>query len=207
MIRLVAATALAVMSLAACEGSDRPAASAPAPAADQAAGSASPSAPTVGDDVLTAEGLGQARIGMTLAELTAVWGADANPGAVGGADPQTCDEFHPAKAPQGVNVMIQNGVLTRITLMRNAATRTDRGIAVGDEAAAVTRAYGDALVAQPHKYEAAPAEDLFAWTRGGSSQYVDDASARGVRYEVGSDGKVKMIHAGGPSIRLVEGCA
>ena len=29
----------------------------------------------------------------------------------------------------------------------------------------------------------------------------------GVRYEVGSDGKVKMIHAGDPSIQLVEGRA
>ncbi|MBD3837521.1 hypothetical protein [Brevundimonas sp.] len=204
MIRFTAASALALLTLAACDRS-QPAAPAPSPEATTEA--PAPAAQPVADNVLTAEGLGQARIGMTLGELTAAWGADANPGLVGGADPQACGEFHPAKAPQGVNVMIQNGVLTRITLMRDAAVKTDRGIAVGDQAAAVKQAYGDALVAQPHKYEAAPAEDLFAWTKGGSSQYVTDATARGVRYEVGSDGKVKMIHAGDPSIQLVEGCA
>lgn len=205
MIRFVAVSALALLTLSACDRSQPPAA--PASSSDPGAEATSPATPPVADNVLTADGLGPARIGMSLADLTAAWGADANPGAVGGADPQACDQFHPARAPEGVGVMVQNGVLTRITLMRDAAIKTDRGIGLGDQATAVKQAYGDALIAQPHKYEAAPAEDLFAWTGGGSSQYVTDPSARGLRYEVGSDGKVKMIHAGDPSIQLVEGCA
>ena len=205
MIRFAAASALALLTLSACDSPEEPAAPATPPRMADAA--PAPTAPPVADNVLTAQGLGPARIGMTVADLTAVWGADANPGAVGGADPETCDQYHPANAPAGVTVMTQNGVLTRITLMRDAAIRTDRGFGLGDTALAVKEAYGGAIVAQPHKYEAAPAEDLFAWSSGGSTAYVTDPAARGVRYEVGSDGKVKMIHAGDPSIQLVEGCA
>ena len=62
-------------------------------------------------------------------------------------------------------------------------------------------------IAQPAKYDPAPAEDLFVWANGGSTAYVTDPNARGVRYEIGADGKVKAVHAGGPSIQLVEGCS
>ena len=202
MIRFAAASALALLTLSACDR--REAAAPPPPPVVEAP--ATP-APPVATNVLTAEGIGPVRIGMTAAELTAAWGADSNPGAVGGPDPEACDEYHPANAPAGVNVMVRDGVLTRITLMRDAAIRTDRGFGLGDAAMAVKEAYGGAVFAQPHKYEAAPAEDLFAWARGGSTAYVTDPAARGVRYEVGSDGRVRMIHAGDPSIQLVEGCA
>jgi len=206
MIRFAAASALVLMSLAACQAQDEPQAQPPT-VAESAPPAPAPASQPVSADVLTAEGLGPARIGMSRAELVAAWGEDSNPGAVGGADPAACDEFHPAKAPPGVNVMLQDGVLARITLMRDAAIRTDRGFGLGDTGLAVRQAYGGAIVAQPHKYQAAPAEDLFAWSRGGSTDYVTDPAARGVRYEVGSDGKVAMIHAGGPAIQLVEGCA
>ena len=156
---------------------------------------------------LGAEGLGPVRIGMTRAELVEAWGEDSQPGAVGGADPETCDEFHPAHAPAGVMVMIQNGVLTRISLIRDAAVKTDRGFGLGDSGMAVKQAYGGAIFSQPAKYEPAPAEDLFAWSRGGSTAYVTDPAARGVRYAVGVDGRVKAVHAGDPSIQLVEGCS
>jgi hypothetical protein len=36
---------------------------------------------------------------------------------------------------------------------------------------------------------------------------VQDASARGIVYEIDGTGKVGAIHAGGPSIQYVEGCA
>ena len=88
-----------------------------------------------------------------------------------------------------------------------ATTKTDRGFGVGDTAMAIKQAYGGAVFAQPHKYQEAPAEDLFVWSKGGSTTYVTHPSARGVRYEIGSDGKVMMVHAGDPSIQLVEGCS
>ena len=57
------------------------------------------------------------------------------------------------------------------------------------------------------KSEERAAEDLISWSRGGSTSYVQDPTARGVRYEVDQTGKVSAIHAGDPSIQLVEGCS
>lgn len=204
MTRFAAASALVLISLAACERRDDPVAEPPSSAATPPPEAAPPA---VDANLLTAEGLGPVRIGMTRADVVALWGEDSAPEAVGGADPETCDVFHPVNAPQGVSVMIQNGVLTRITLMRDAVIRTDRGFGLGDSALAIKQAYGGAVIAQPHKYQGPPAEDLFAWARGGSTAYVADPAARGVRYEIGGDGKVAMIHAGDPSIQLVETCA
>ena len=204
MIRFAAVSALVLFSLAACDRNDDPVAE-PSSAATTPPPETAPLA--VDANLLTADGLGPVRIGMTRAELVGAWGDDSQPNAVGGPDPATCDIFHPVNAPSGVSVMIQDGVLTRITLMRDATVKTDRGFGVGDTGMAIKKAYGGAIFAQPHKYQAAPAEDLFAWARGGSTAYVTDPAARGVRYEVGNDGKVIMVHAGDPSIQLVEGCS
>ena len=202
MIRPACLSLLAVLSLAACQKSEERAAEASSPAP-----SASPVAPAADPNILSAEGLGPVRIGMSLADLTAAWGADSNPAAVGGAEPETCDQFHPAGAPEGVIVMLQDGKLSRISLIRDAKVKTDRGFGLGDTALAIKQAYGGAIVAQPAKYEAAPAEDLISWSRGGSTSYVQDPTARGVRYEVDQTGKVSAVHAGDPSIQLVEGCS
>jgi hypothetical protein len=150
---------------------------------------------------LTPDGLGDIRIGMTLEEVTRVAGPDANPHLVGGPEPEVCDEFRPERAPTGTIVMIEHGVLTRISLGAGSEVLTERGIGVGAPAEAVREAYGELAVASPHKYISAPAEYLkvVSGERGGSEP-------RGIVYEVGSDGRVSRIHAGGPSIDYVEGC-
>ncbi|MES2861922.1 MAG: hypothetical protein V4701_10640 [Pseudomonadota bacterium] len=204
MIRMTTAAAATLLLLAACNAPESSAPeTAPAPAPETPATPVTPAA----DNILTSEGLGAVRIGMTAAEVTAAWGETATPNAVGGPEPATCSEYHPARAPQGVNVMIQNGALTRISLIRDATIKTDRGFGLGDTGAAVKAAYGGAIIAQPDKYAPAPAEDLFAWSRGGSTQYVQDPTARGIRYQVNGEGVISIIHAGDPSIQLVEGCS
>jgi hypothetical protein len=203
----LALCSIAALALAACQQPATEPAPAPAPAPEQPAPRPTTPATPAPANVLTAEGLGGMRIGMTLAELTAVAGADSTPNQPGGAEPAVCDEFHPVNAPEGVNVMIQNGRLARITLIRASTIKTDRGFGLGDQASAIKQAYGSGLIAQPHKYSPAPAEDLFAWSRGGSSSYVQDENARGIRYEINTEGRVGMIHAGGPAIQLVEGCS
>ena len=150
---------------------------------------------------LTAEGWGDLRIGMTRAEVVAAAGEDANPDAVGGPDPEMCDLFRPVEAPEGMLVMIERDTLTRISISSPADIETDRGISVGDPAEAVKAILGSQAVVSPHKYLASPAEYIALWTAAGAG-----AESRGVVHEVGADGRVIHIHAGGPSIQYVEGC-
>lgn len=156
---------------------------------------------------LTAEGWGPLRVGMTLAEITTAAGPDSDPEAVGGPDPESCDIFHPARAPEGLRVMVEDGRLTRVSLSSPTELKTDRGFGPGDTAAAVKAAYGADAKASAHEYQEAPAEYLTVWTTGaGDEPYVRSPDARGIRYEIDQSGTVAAIHAGGPSIQYVEGC-
>ncbi|MBB5659570.1 hypothetical protein [Brevundimonas halotolerans] len=155
---------------------------------------------------LTGEGWESLRIGMTRAEIVEALGEDANPNAVGGPDPESCDQFRPERAPESMLLMVQSDRLTRISLTDPSEIMTDKGLRVGDTAERVKAAYGDRAIVTPHKYQDAPAEYVTVWTRAGGEGYVEDENARGIVYEIGSDGTVMAIHAGGPSIQYVEGC-
>lgn len=159
--------------------------------------------------VLTAEGFGPLRIGMSRAEVVKALGEDSDPEAVGGPEPERCDQFRPARAPEGLLVMIEDGTLTSIALVEGSKVPTDRGLSLGATAASVRAAYGQALRAGPHKYEAAPAEYLTIWAKNApdGDEFSQDPAARGLRYEIGGKGRVQAIHAGGPSLQYVEGCA
>ncbi|MFN4297921.1 MAG: hypothetical protein ACK4FB_13905 [Brevundimonas sp.] len=200
MIRALILPSIAVLALAACGQPDESAPETP-PAAEAPA-------QTPDSNALSAQGWGPLRIGMTRAEITRALGPDANPDAVGGPDPESCDQYRPERAPEGVLLMLEQGVLTRISLIREATLTTDRGFGIGDSAADIKAAYGDAAQVSPHKYVDAPAEYITVWTDGPSSApYREDPDARGVVYEIGADGNVSMIHVGGPSIQYVEGCS
>jgi hypothetical protein len=174
-----------------------------APAPDDSAAEVPQVAPpqVAPTDQLSADGWQGLRIGMTRAEVVAALGEDANPDAVGGADPAQCDQFRPERAPDGMLLMFEQGRLTRISLSDPARVATEGGLSVGDSASAVSGHFGDQVVATPHKYAPAPAEYLTVWT---SAPPAPDA--RGIVYEVGLNGHVVHIHAGGPSIQYVEGC-
>jgi hypothetical protein len=152
-------------------------------------------------EVITPDGWGPLRIGMTRAEVVALAGEDANPNAVGGADPQSCDEFRPADAPSGVLVMIEAGVLTRISVSRNAGIKTAEGLGVGDPAEKVLQEYGPQARVDPHKYSPAPAQYITIW------RDTTGERRRGIRFEIDGSGAVVHVRGGGPSIEYVEGCA
>lgn len=155
---------------------------------------------------ITPQGWGPLTIGMSVDEITAAAGPDANPEAVGSADPEACDQFRPANAPEGVLVMVEDGALTRISLTDNRQIRTDAGLTLGASSDEVRAAYNEVEIT-PHKYEPSPAVYIDAWQNvEGGDAAADNPDARGIRYVVGSDGFVDAIHAGGPSIRYVEGC-
>ncbi|WP_426040997.1 hypothetical protein [Brevundimonas sp. TWP2-3-4b1] len=204
MIRTLSATAAVALLLAACSQPDatEPAAAPETPAATP------PTAPA--PNALTAGGYGPLLIGMTRAEVVTALGDDSDPNSAGSAEPEVCDQWRPTRAPEGVLVMIQDGVLTRISVASPSTLKTDRGFGVGDTAAAIKAAYGPLAVAQPHKYSAPPAEDIFVWATGGpatAGAFVQDVAARGVRYEINGEGRVQIVHVGGPDIQLVEGCS
>ena len=196
MIRRLLLTS-AVLAVAACNAPE------PAAPAEPASAPAPETPPPAAANVLTANGFGPLRIGMTRAEVETALGADANPGAVGGPDPASCDIFHPARAPEGLQVMIENGVLTNVRLIRASTVDTDRGLGIGDTATRVKSVYGSSAEVVPHKYVEAPAEYITAWA---TSDHTS-AAARGIKYEIGQDGAVQSIAGGGPSIQYVEGCS
>src|SRR5687768_7696504 len=172
----------------------------PTPAGSTSENKAGPAAsPAAETWVLTSEGMGPLRIGMTLAEITAAAGPDSDPDAVGGPEPESCDQFRPARAPAGVIVMVENGRLTRISLDEGSPVATDRGIRVGDPARRLREIYGEALTEMPHEYVEAPAAYLTHWigrVRAGEGGYVDDPAARGIRYETDERKRVTLIHGG-----------
>jgi len=151
--------------------------------------------------LLTPDGWGPLRIGMSRAEVVAAAGEDANPGAVGGPEPDICDEFRPRNAPDGVLVMVERDTLTRISVSRNTDIATPAGFSVGDRGASVRDQLGREAVVEPHKYWEAPAMYITLWR-----ESPQGAERRGVRYEVDADGAIVHIRAGGPSIEYVEGC-
>lgn len=157
--------------------------------------------------VLTADGYGRLRIGMTRDEVIAAMGGYDSDEGSGLLEPELCDEFHPARAPEGLYVMIEQGVLTRITLVDTRDIGTPYGILVGDPASKVREAYGDRVDAMPHHYLGLPAEYLDVWegdARPGPNG--DPEGLRGIRYETNEEQNVEMIHAGDGSIQYVEGC-
>lgn len=197
-MRLLTTAAIAAL-LAACGQPAPPPATTEPPAT---------TAPATDPNDITSEGWNTLRVGMTRAEVTAAVGA-GNPNAVGGPDPQACDLFHPANAPEGMLVMIQQDVLTSIILRNNTTLKTDRGFGVGSTAAEIKAAYGASAQSEAHKYIEG-AEYITVWTTGAPATpgaFVEDANARGVRYETDAQGVVTAVHAGGPSIQNVEGCS
>ncbi|MCX7358996.1 MAG: hypothetical protein NT015_12750 [Alphaproteobacteria bacterium] len=197
-MRLLASAAIAALLAAACTPAAPPATTE----------TPTTTAPAANPNDITSEGWNTLRVGMTRAEVTAAVGA-GNPNAVGGAEPNACDLFHPANAPEGLLVMLQQNVLTSITLRNNTTLRTDRGFGIGSTAAEIKTAYGSAAYSEPHKYVEG-AEYITVWTTGAPATpgaFIQDTNARGVRYETDAQGRVIAIHAGGASIQNVEGCS
>jgi hypothetical protein len=145
--------------------------------------------------ILTPEGLGPVKIGMTQKQVIAALGGTLEGAAIESDD--ICVEKE-SSVLRGVGFMFEDGKLTRISLGEGTDITTPRGIGVGAAAIAVRYAYRGKLKSEPNTYIEKPAEYLTYWTVPGK---------RGVRFEVDEKRKVYVIHAGGPSIQYVEGCA
>ena len=201
MNRLLSATALALI-LAACSqapekvpgGAETPAA--PVPLATEGMGTATPSAspgasPTAAVAVLTFEGLGDLGLGKAVpaGSRWAERGAQAS---------DTCRTISSPDYP-GVYAIVEGGKVRRVTVGQRSNVKLVEGIGVGATETQV-RADFAGFRSTPHKYQAAPAKYL---TAPGAS-----ATNPALRFEIGEDGKVSLIHVGlMPQLEYVEGCA
>lgn len=199
MKNLLTASVLAV-ALTAC--SSEPA-KAPEQASEAATSSALPdetvsdaplAAPTdgaAGARVLALEGLGDLRIG----EAVPAGSSWAERGA------QASDACRTVTSPDypGVYAIVEKGKVRRITLGQRSEVRLVEGIGVGSSEADVKKWFAG-FREEPHKYEPAPAKYLTA----PNARSGDPA----LRFEIGQDGKVKLIHVGTmPVLGYVEGCS
>lgn len=175
---------LALACLAACS---------PPPAEPPAA--APPAAP---EAVLSADGYGPIRIGMTAEEASAAYGHAfvADPALDA---PEICQTYRPADgAPQdGLRLLTRNNRIASVTDHGSAAVRTAEGIGVGSTLAQVQAAYPSA-VRREAAYDEPPAHELIAWRTPETS---------GMLFVISGQGVVTTIRAGDDSILLIEGCA
>jgi hypothetical protein len=191
-----AALLLAMVSPAGCSAEpaadrapyDSPAASGPAAATTEPA-AGQPQA-RASADVLALEGLGDLRIGQPVPE-NSDWAER------GGQIPGACRTVSSPRYP-GVHAIVLDDVVRRITLGQRSDVELAEGIGVGATEAEVLSWFP--FRAEPHAYVAAPGKYLTAPNA--------DSGSPALRFEIGADGKVSLIHVGTmPVLGYVEGCA
>jgi hypothetical protein len=143
--------------------------------------------------VLTPDGLGPLKIGMTLAEVVAAGGIDN----VGEGPSEPCEQFE-LLGHRDAWAMFDDGRLSRISVHGASSLRTEDNLGVGATVTQVKAAHGPALQVEAHAYDGPEALYLTAWTVNGK---------RGLRYETNPSGVVEIIHAGDETIQRIEGCS
>ena len=172
----------------AMSGSEGAAPASEATATEMPSGTAEP-APN--PKVLALEGLGDLRLGQAVPSGSS-W---AERGA------QASDACRTVTSPDypGVYAIVEKGKVQRITLGQRSQVKLVEGVGVGSTEADVKKWFAG-FREEPHKYEAAPAKYLTA----PNARSGDPA----LRFEIGQDGKVKMVHVGMmPVLGYVEGCS
>lgn len=141
--------------------------------------------------VLRADGIGPAKIGMTLPQLNTVLRENFS---VPGDDP-ACFYVEPKSHPQ-VSLMIEDGHLVRVDVNK-AGVATERGIRIGDTETRIKSLYGPEVAVEPSQYTG---------DEGGHYLTFRSNQRYGVRFET-ERGKVTTFYAGEyQAVQYVEGC-
>ena len=141
--------------------------------------------------VLSLEGLGDLKIGQAVP-------AGSHWAERGAQESDACRTVTSPDYP-GVHAIVEKGKVQRITLGQRSGVTLIEGIGVGSSEADVKKWFAG-FREEPHKYEAAPAKYLTAPNAKGGDPAL--------RFEIGQDGKVAMIHVGTmPVLEYVEGCS
>jgi hypothetical protein len=144
---------------------------------------------------LTPNGWGKLRIGMRERDAVRLFHMRIPRGP--GPDSFECrqDEI---PSQEGLAVMAQHGIVTRITIAAPSQLLTNRRLGIGATEADVKRAYGKALKITTTPYEEEPAHEMIFWSVPGK---------RGIRYDTNIAGSVEAIYVGDTAIELIEGCS
>lgn len=149
------------------------------------------SPPLASARVIGLEGLGDLRIGQSVPAN----GSWAERGA------QIGDACRTVSSPEypGVYAIVSDGKVRRITVGQRSNVKLAEGMGVGATEKGVEKWFAG-FREEPHNYEDAPAKYLSA------PKAASGDSA--LRFEIGRDGKVRLIHVGTmPELGYVEGCA
>ena len=143
---------------------------------------------------ITTRGYGPVRAGMTLSEAARQMGTRLKTLESRPLE-RSCDHVYPEKGFKGMNLMVQDGKITRIEIASPLA-QTLSGVKVGDSSARLKQVFGARLEIEQHKYED-DAFYYFLWEQG---------KRFGVKFEIVGN-RVTLIYAGDESIQYVEGCS
>ncbi|MCX7358887.1 MAG: hypothetical protein NT015_12205 [Alphaproteobacteria bacterium] len=148
---------------------------------------------------LTVEGYGDMRIGTSLADARRISGQAMTNTPLDEETSGACvEQEYVLPTGEKLWLMFEGDVITRITAgSESPSTRTAQNVGVGSTDAEVRAAYQNVIEEGAH-YNPPPAHNLIIWT-------APDQS--GLLFEVSEQGVVTSVHAGGPSIRYMEGCA
>ncbi|WP_341528047.1 hypothetical protein WKK05_01445 [Nostoc sp. UHCC 0302] len=141
-------------------------------------------------------GVGQVRVGMTVAEA-----AKASGTRLAGDPPNnSCYYVKPEKEPKQVGFMVTEGRISRVDVWRKGKITTLKGAKIGNTEARIKSLYPGQIKVTPHKY-----------VKGGHylTFVPNDRADRNYRLIFETDGKrVTQFRSGKlPEVEFVEGCS
>lgn len=167
-------------------------ASEPAPAARDTAepGAATEQRRTI---TISARGAGPVRVGMTVAEARQATG---EPSVTVDSINRECDYVRLSGLPEGISLMVVEGVVSRIDVSAPGITTAD-GARIGDLESRIDSLYGPPVLRRPHKYT------------DGSYLIVPAADDTAYQLVFETDGRTVTTYRGGvmPMVQWVEGCS
>jgi hypothetical protein len=101
---------------------------------------------------VTVNGIGPVRVGMTVSEATKAAGTKLV--SLNGAPISNSGCFYvkPQGAPRGVEMMLQDGRIARVDIVKNSSITTVSGAKIGNTEAQIKSLYPGQIQVTPHKY-------------------------------------------------------
>jgi hypothetical protein len=148
---------------------------------------------------VSVNGIGPVRVGMTVPEATKAGGIKLVSLSNAPISNAGCFYIKPQGAPKGVEMMLQDGRIARVDILKNSRITTVKGAKIGNTEAQIKSLYPGQIQVTPHKY-----------TQGGHYLTLTPKNSADKNYRIvfETDGKrVTNFRAGKlPEVENVERC-